>query len=283
MNKTNTNTDTDTSITLNPSIPVRILITGAAGNIGYSLAFMIGQGNMFGKNQNVILHLFDLPFAEEALKGVKMELNDCAFEILKDIVTTTDPSIAFKDIDFAILCGAFPRKEGMERKDLLKANTKIFEEQGKYFEQCAKKSVRVLVVGNPANTNAMVLCRNATNIPNENFSAMTRLDHNRAVSKIAEITKSEIKDIKNVVIWGNHSSTQYPDIYNATVNNASVSDLISNKEDFIKSIQGRGAEIIKARKLSSIASAANAACDHMRDWILGTNVNINHFILFSFY
>jgi len=268
--------------TTNSNSPVRILITGAAGNIGYSLAFMIGQGNMFGKNQEIILHLFDLPFMEDALKGVKMELNDCSFNILKEVVTTSDPSIAFKDIDYAVLCGAFPRKEGMERKDLLKANTKIFEDQGKYLEKYAKKTTKILVVGNPANTNAMVLTKNAISIPIENFSAMTRLDQNRATSKIAEITKSDVNSIKNVIIWGNHSSTQYPDVFNATFGTSYVKDSIENKEDFIKSIQCRGAEIIKARKLSSIASAANAACDHMRDWIMGTNVKINFIFLFIF-
>jgi malate dehydrogenase len=266
---------------MNSNSPVRILITGAAGNIGYSLAFMIGQGHMFGKDKEVILHLFDLPFMEDALKGVQMELNDCAFGILKEVVTTSDPSIAFKDIDYAILCGAFPRKEGMERKDLLKANTKIFEDQGKYIEKYAKKTVKILVVGNPANTNAMVLTKNAGSIPVENFTAMTRLDQNRATGKIAEITKSDVKSVSGIIIWGNHSSTQYPDINFATISGTtSVKDLITDKDGFIKSIQSRGAEIIKARKLSSIASAANAACDHMRDWILGTNVNFYYIFFF---
>lgn len=271
----------------------RILITGAAGNIGYALAFMISQGRMFGPKVPVILHLFDLPVMEEALKGVSMELTDCAFELLKGVVITSDPAIGFKDIDYAVLCGARPRGPGMERKDLLTANAKIFQDQGKFFDQYAKKSVKVLVVGNPANTNALILLKNAPSISPQNFSALTRLDHNRAIAQIAEKLHVDNKQIKNVTIWGNHSSTQYPDIEYASVQNFKsqnfegaipVKSLISDDKwsqvDFIKTVQQRGAAIIAARKLSSAASAANAICDHMKDWILGTE-DVN--IFYNFY
>lgn len=263
--------------------PLRVLITGAAGNIGYALVFMIAQGYMFGKNQGVILHLFDLPTNEKKVNGVAMELFDGAFEILKGIVVSSDPSIAFKDVEYAILCGAKPRSKGMERKDLLSGNAKIFEEQGKFFDKYAKKTVKVVVVGNPANTNALILSKNAPSINSRNFTALTRLDHNRAISQISERIRVENAKIKNIIIWGNHSATQYPDTDNAYIENYQSNNFIGNvplkalvndekwiQNDFMKTVQQRGAAIIGARGLSSAASAASAACDHMRDWFLGT-------------
>ncbi len=264
--------------------PVRVLITGAGGNIGYSLSFMIAQGRMFGPYQEVILHLFDLPMNQNSLKGLSMELLDGAFELVKGIVHTVDPVVAFKDVDYAVLCGAKPRTQGMERKDLLTGNAKIFEEQGKYFDKYAKKTVKVCVVGNPANTNALILAKNAPTINPKNFSALTRLDHNRSVSLLSERLKLDNHKITNVVIWGNHSSTQYPDIDYSYVENQCLGNLITNvplkslvnddkwvQSEFIKTVQQRGSAIIQARKLSSAASAASAACDHMRDWFLGTD------------
>lgn len=263
--------------------PVTILITGASGNIGYSLSFMIAQGRMFG-SQPIILHLFDLPSNATSLKGLAMELTDGAFPILKGIVDSVDPAVAFKDVDYAILCGAKPRSQGMERKDLLTANAKIFEEQGKYFDKYARKNVKVCVVGNPANTNALILSKNAPTISPKNFTALTRLDHNRAISQISDKLKVDNEKVKNLTIWGNHSSTQYPDIDYAILEGINldsytkayvpVKSLIGNDKwvegEFIKTVQQRGAAIIQARKLSSAASAATAACDHMRDWVLGT-------------
>jgi malate dehydrogenase len=265
--------------------PVRILITGASGNIGYALSFMIAQGRMFGADQPVILHLFDLPVMENALKGLAMELSDGAFDLVRGIVSTVDPAIGFKDIDYAIMCGAKPRSEGMERKDLLTANAKIFEEQGKYFDKYAKKTVKVCVVGNPANTNALILAKNSPTISPNNFTALTRLDHNRAISQLSERLKIPNEMIKNVTIWGNHSATQYPDVDysfvksyhlgNVLTTNTPIRSLVNDDQwtsgEFIKTVQQRGAAIIKARKLSSAASAASAACDHMRDWVLGTS------------
>jgi len=263
--------------------PVRVLITGASGNIGYALSFMISQGRMFG-DQPVVLHLFDLPNNLTSLKGLAMELMDGAFDVLRGIVYSVDPAVAFKDVDYAIMCGAKPRSQGMERKDLLSANAKIFEEQGRYFDQYARKNVKVLVVGNPANTNALILSKNAPTINPWNFTALTRLDHNRAVAQIAERLNIENSKIKNVTIWGNHSATQYPDVDFAYIHNhnfdqtfttsAPIKSLVNNDKwvqgEFIKTVQQRGAAIIQARKLSSAASAASASCDHMRDWILGT-------------
>lgn len=258
--------------------PVRILITGAVGNIGYALTFMIAQGYMFGKNQPVILHLFDIPPMADALRGLKMEVFDGAFSLVKGIVASTNPEEAFSDIDYAIMCGARPRSKGMERKDLLSLNGKIFEEQGKYFEQYASRDVKVLVVGNPANTNALSLIKNAPSINPNNFTALTRLDHNRAVAQLGDkLEEVDLDKIKNVTIWGNHSSTQYPHIDYAYLDNdiaLPLAGLVNDKNyvegDFIKTVQQRGAKIIEARKLSSAASAASAACDHMRDWALGT-------------
>jgi len=264
--------------------PVRILITGAAGNIGYSLAFMISQGRMFGPSIQVILHLFDLPQMEDTLKGVQMELTDGAFELLKGVVITSDPAEGFRDIDYAVLCGAKPRLQGMERKDLLTANAKIFKEQGKYLDTYAKKTVKILVVGNPANTNALILSKNSPSIHKENFTALTRLDHNRALAQLSEKLKIESRKIRNITIWGNHSNTQYPDADYAIVENHKagrflgtmpVKSLVADdnwvQEEFIRTVQQRGSAVIAARKLSSAASAANAICDHMRDWILGTS------------
>jgi malate dehydrogenase len=264
--------------------PVRVLVTGAAGNIGYALTFMIAQGRMLG-DIPVILHLFDLPNNVNGMKGLAMELMDGAFDLLKGIVYSSDPSIAFKDVDYAILCGAKPRSQGMERKDLLTANAKIFEDQGKFFDKYAKKTVKVCVVGNPANTNALILSKNAPTINPKNFTALTRLDHNRAISQIAEKINVDNEKIKNVIIWGNHSATQYPDVDFAfldmhnvgkeTKANIPVKSFVGDDKwiqgDFIKTVQQRGAAIIQARKLSSAASAASAACDHMRSWILGTS------------
>jgi malate dehydrogenase len=264
--------------------PVRVLITGACGNIGYALSFMIAGGRMFGAFQPVILHLFDMVGNVTKLKGQYMELVDGAFELLTEVVYSTDPAVAFKDVDYAIMCGAKPRSAGMERKDLLTGNAKIFEEQGNYFDKYAKKNVKVCVVGNPANTNALILAKNATSINPNNFTALTRLDHNRAVAQISEKLNIPSEKIKNVTIWGNHSSTQFPDIdysfvkcHNLTSSistNVPVKSLISDDKwvygEFIQTVQQRGAAIIKERKLSSAASAASAACDHMRSWVLGT-------------
>jgi malate dehydrogenase len=266
------------------SQPLRVLVTGASGNIGYAITFMIAQGRMLG-DQPLILHLFDLPSNLNSLKGLNLELTDGSFENLKGIIYSVDPAIAFKDVDYAILCGAKPRTQGMERKDLLSANAKIFEEQGKYFEKYARNTVKVCVVGNPANTNALILSKNAPSINPRNFTALTRLDHNRAVAQISEKLNVGNEQIKNVTIWGNHSATQYPDVDYSYVEclkldsnikaNVPVKSLLGNEKwvqtDFIKSVQQRGAEIIQARKLSSAASAASSACDHMRDWILGTS------------
>jgi malate dehydrogenase len=264
--------------------PLRVLITGATGNIGYAIVFMIAQGRMFGPNQPVILHLFDLPINTNQLKGLGMELLDGAFELLKGIVHTIDPIVAFKDVDFAIMCGARPRTQGMERKDLLTANAKIFEEQGKFFDKYAKKTVKVCVVGNPANTNALILAKNAPTINPKNFTALTRLDHNRAISQVSERLRVDNNRIKNLIIWGNHSATQFPDLEYAflenfqtgnTSMNIPINALINDDKwvqgEFIKTVQQRGAAIIQARKLSSAASAASSACDHVRDWFLGTS------------
>ena len=253
--------------------PVRVTITGAAGNIGYALAFRIAAGDMLGADQPVILQLLEITPALDALKGVAMELNDCAFPLLRGIVTTDDANVAFKDCNYALLVGARPRGPGMERKDLLAANGAIFGPQGKALNDHAARDVKVLVVGNPANTNALIAQAAAPDLNPRNFTAMTRLDHNRALSQLAEKTGTHSTDIPQMTIWGNHSSTQYPDISHATVQGKPAKDLVEEswyKDTFIPVVQQRGAAIIKARGASSAASAASAAIDHMRSWALGT-------------
>ena len=254
--------------------PVRVTITGAAGNIGYALAFRVAAGDMLGPDQPVILQLLEITPALDALKGVAMELNDCAFPLLRGLVTTDDANVAFKNCDYALLVGARPRGPGMERKDLLAANGAIFGPQGKALNDHASRHVKVLVVGNPANTNALIAQAAAPDLNPRNFTAMTRLDHNRALSQLAEKTGTHSTDIAKMTIWGNHSSTQYPDISHATVQGKPAKGLVEDswyKDTFIPVVQQRGAAIIKARGASSAASAASAAIDHMRTWALGTN------------
>ena len=253
--------------------PVRVTITGAAGNIGYALAFRIAAGDMLGPDQPVILQLLEITPALGALQGVVMELNDCAFPLLSGVVATDDASVAFKDTDYALLVGARPRGPGMERKDLLTANGAIFGPQGKALNDYASRDVKVLVVGNPANTNALIAQAAAPDLNPRNFTAMTRLDHNRALSQLAEKTSTHTTDVAKMTIWGNHSSTQYPDISHATVKGKAAKGLVDDtwyKDTFIPVVQQRGAAIIKARGASSAASAASAAIDHMRTWALGT-------------
>ena len=253
--------------------PVRVTITGAAGQIGYQLAFRIASGQMLGADQPVILQLLEIPPALPALNGVVMELNDCAFSTLAGIVASDEPEIAFKDSDYALLVGARPRGPGMERKDLLEANAAIFSVQGKAINAHASRDIRVLVVGNPANTNALIASSNAPDIDPGQFTAMTRLDHNRAMAQLAAKTDSDVSDIQRMTIWGNHSATQYPDINHATVKGQSAVGLVNQSwlaDDFIPVVQQRGAAIIEARGASSAASAASAAIDHMHDWALGT-------------
>jgi malate dehydrogenase len=260
------------------SAPVRVLITGAAGQIAYSLTFLVAKGDLLGPDTPIILHLLDIPMCQEALGGVVMEITDCAFPLVRGVVATTSVEEAFKDVEYALLVGAFPRREGMERKDLLLKNAAIFKEQGAALDKFAKKNVKVVVVGNPANTNAYLAMTNAPSIPRENFSALTRLDHNRAKSQIADRLHVPVTQVHNVIIWGNHSSTQYPDVSHGYVNTdsgkKSVREAIKDDAylngEFITVVQQRGAAIIKARKLSSAASAAKAIIDHMRDWIFGT-------------
>jgi malate dehydrogenase len=254
--------------------PVRVAVTGAAGQIGYALLFRIASGAMLGTDQPVILHLLEITPALPALEGVVMELNDCAFPTLAGVVTSDDPNVAFKDVDFALLVGARPRGPGMERKDLLEANGAIFGPQGKALNDHASRDVKVLVVGNPANTNALIAQQNAPDLDPKCFTAMMRLDHNRALSQLADKVNVHSSDVTKMTIWGNHSSTQYPDISNAVVNKSAAIDLIDMawyKDDFIPTVQQRGAAIIKARGASSAASAASAAIDHMRNWALGTH------------
>ena len=253
--------------------PVRVTITGAAGQIGYQLAFRIASGQMLGTHQPVILQLLEITPALDALNGVVMELDDCAFETLAGIVATDDADVAFKDSDYALLVGARPRGPGMERKDLLEANAAIFSVQGKAINDHASKDIRVLVVGNPANTNALIASSNAPDIDPGNFTAMTRLDHNRAIAQLAARTDSHVSDVRCMTIWGNHSATQYPDINHAKVASKSAAGLVDEtwvRDEFIPVVQQRGAAIIKARGASSAASAASAAIDHMHDWALGT-------------
>ncbi|MBF7688523.1 malate dehydrogenase [Acinetobacter rathckeae] len=257
--------------------PVRVAVTGAAGQIGYSLLFRIASGEMLGKDQPVILQLLEIPVekAQQALQGVKMELDDCAFPLLSDIICTDDPNVAFKDADYALLVGARPRGPGMERADLLQENAKIFTVQGKALNDYANKNVKVLVVGNPANTNAYIAMKSAPDLPAKNFTAMLRLDHNRALTQLAQKANVAVADIKKLTVWGNHSPTMYADYRFATVNGqslkAKINDDAWNKDDFLPTVGKRGAAIINARGLSSAASAANAAIDHMRDWALGTS------------
>jgi malate dehydrogenase len=257
--------------------PVRVAVTGAAGQIGYALLFRIASGEMLGKDQPVILQLLEIPDekAQKALKGVMMELEDCAFPLLAGMEAHSDPMTAFKDTDYALLVGARPRGPGMERKDLLSANAQIFTAQGKALDKVASRNVKVLVVGNPANTNAYIAMKSAPSLPRKNFTAMLRLDHNRALSQIAAKTGTKVADIEKLTVWGNHSPTMYADYRFATVNGKPVKDLINdqewNKNVFLPTVGKRGAAIIEARGLSSAASAANAAIDHMRDWALGSN------------
>jgi malate dehydrogenase len=253
--------------------PVRVAITGAAGQIGYQLAFRIASGQMLGTDQPVILQLLEIPPALPALHGVVMELDDCAFAPLADIVATDDAAKAFRDADFALLVGARPRGPGMERNDLLEANAQIFSAQGKAINEQASRDIRVLVVGNPANTNALITQSNAPDIDKTQFTAMTRLDHNRAIAQLAAKTGAHVTDVARMIIWGNHSATQYPDIHHATVRGAPATDLVEDAwytDEFIPAVQQRGAAVIKARGASSAASAASAAIDHMHDWALGS-------------
>lgn len=254
--------------------PVRIAVTGAAGQIGYALLFRLASGAMLGPNQPVILHLLEITPALDALQGVVMELEDCAFPTLAGVVTTDDANVAFKDVDFAFLVGARPRGPGMERKDLLEANGAIFGPQGRALNDHAKRDVKVLVVGNPANTNALIAQQNAPDLDPNYFTAMVRLDHNRAMSQLAAQTGTHNTDIDKVIIWGNHSATQYPDLHHCSVQGKPALDQVEQswyENTFIPDVQQRGAAIIKARGASSAASAASAAIDHMRDWALGTN------------
>jgi malate dehydrogenase len=257
--------------------PVRVAVTGAAGQISYSLLFRIASGDMLGPDQPVILQLLEITPALEALKGTAMEIDDCAFPLVHGIVQTDDPNIAFKDADYCLLVGARPRGPGMERKDLLEANAAIFSVQGKAINDNASRDVKVIVVGNPANTNALIAYRNAPDLDPGQFTAMTRLDHNRAMAQLAEKTGKHSADVEGMIIWGNHSATQYPDIHHCTVAGTKATELVDKDwvvNDFIPTVQQRGAAIIKARGLSSAASAANAAIEHMRDWALGTNGKI---------
>jgi len=260
--------------------PIRVLVTGAAGQIAYSLVFPIAKGDLFGPDQPVILHLLDIAPMQEALSGVVFELQDCAYPLLRGIVATTSVQEAFTDIDYCLMVGAFPRREGMERKDLLKINTGIFKEQGKALDTWAKKTVKVLVVGNPANSNCLVAQLSAPSIPKENFSALTRLDHNRAKAQIALRLNVPSNTVHNTFIWGNHSSTQYPDVNHAYIGSSSntvrsaINDDAWLNGEFIKIVQQRGAAIIKARKLSSAGSAAKAIVDHIRDWVHGSGDEI---------
>ena len=255
--------------------PVRVAVTGAAGQIGYALLFRIASGEMLGKDQPVILQLLDLPQAQKAVQGVMMELQDCAFPLLDSMIATDNPEVAFKDADIAILVGARPRGPGMERADLLQANAQIFTVQGAALNKVASRDVKVLVVGNPANTNAYIAMKSAPNLPAKNFTAMLRLDHNRAASQLAEKTGKAVRDIEKLCVWGNHSPTMYADYRFATIGGQSVKDMINdqdwNANVFLPTVGKRGAAIIEARGLSSAASAANAAIDHIRDWVLGTN------------
>src|SRR6476469_701529 len=257
--------------------PMRVAVTGAAGQIGYSLLFRIASGEMLGKEQPVILQLLEIPDekAQKALKGVIMELDDCAFPLLESVVPTADPKVAFKDADVALLVGARPRGPGMERKDLLEANGKIFGPQGRALSEVAKRDVKVLVVGNPANTNCLIAMKNAPDLKPSNFTAMMRLDHNRSLTQIAQKVGKPVTSVKKMSVWGNHSATQYPDVFHAEVDGQNAAKVINDQAwiegSFIPTVQKRGAAIIEARGLSSAASAASAAIDHVHDWVLGSS------------
>ena len=257
--------------------PVRVAVTGAAGQIGYSLLFRIASGDMLGRDQPVILQLLEIPDekAQKALKGVMMELDDCAFPLLQSMVAASDPKVAFKDVDVALLVGARPRGPGMERKDLLEANGAIFVPQGKALNEVASRDVKVLVVGNPANTNSLIAMKNAPSLKPTQFTAMMRLDHNRSLTQVAQKTGKPVTSVKKMSIWGNHSATQYPDIFHAEVDGQNAARLVNDQAwvegTFIPTVQKRGAAIIDARGLSSAASAASAAIDHVRDWVAGTS------------
>lgn len=258
--------------------PVRVAITGAAGQIGYQLAFRIASGQLLGPEQPVILQLLEIPPAMDALRGVAMELEDCAFATLHGIEMSDDPKVGFRDTDFALLVGARPRGPGMERKDLLLANAEIFSVQGKALNESASRDIKVLVVGNPANTNALIARENAPDLNPRNFTAMTRLDHNRAMAQLAAKTGNHVSDVEGVIIWGNHSATQFPDLAHASVAGKPALDAVTRnwyEDEFIPSVQQRGAVIIKARGASSAASAASAAIDHVRDWALGSNARLS--------
>src|SRR5688572_5032016 len=259
-----------------PKAPMRVAVTGAAGQIGYSLLFRIASGEMLGKDQPVILQMLEIPDekAQKALKGVMMELDDCAFPLLQGMVPASDPTVAFKDVEIALLVGARPRGPGMERKDLLEANGKIFAPQGQALDRVAKRNVKVLVVGNPANTNCLIAMKNAPSLKPQQFTGMMRLDHNRASSQLAHKLGQPVASVRKVTVWGNHSATQYPDVFQAEVDGKKAWPMINDQawleKTFIPTIQKRGAAIIEARGLSSAASAANAAIDHVRDWVSGT-------------
>ena len=257
--------------------PIRVTITGAAGQIGYATLFRIANGDMLGHEQPIILQLLDLPQAQTVLRGVMMELEDCAFPLLQQIIITDDPKIAFKDTEVALLIGARPRGKGMERKDLIEANGAIFSVQGKLLNEYAARHVKVLVVGNPANTNALIAMKNAPDLDPKNFGSMMRLDHNRAIAQVAQKLFQPIHDIKKMIVWGNHSGTQYPDLDHAEIRGTLVRDLLPDQDwverEFIPTVQKRGAAVIEARGLSSAASAANAAISHIHDWMLGAHHN----------
>src|SRR5574340_6239 len=257
--------------------PIRVTITGAAGQIGYATLFRIANGDMLGHDQPVILQLLDLPQAQTMLHGVMMELEDCAFPLLQQVIITDDPRVAFRDTEIALLIGARPRGKGMERKDLLEANGAIFSEQGKLLNEYAARHVKVLVVGNPANTNALIAMKNAPDLDPRNFTSMMRLDHNRAIAQVAQKLFQPIHDIKKMIVWGNHSGTQYPDLDHAEIRGNLVRDMLPDQgwveNEFIPTVQKRGAAVIEARGLSSAASAANAAISHMHDWMLSAHHN----------
>jgi len=257
--------------------PIRITITGAAGQIGYAALFRIANGIMLGQEQPIILKLLDMPEAQKMLRGVMMELEDCAFPLLQQIIITDDPKVAFRDTEIAMLIGARPRGKGMERKDLIEANGAIFSAQGKLLNEYAARHVKVLVVGNPANTNALIAMKNAPDLDPRNFTSMMRLDHNRAIAQVAQKLFQPIQDIKKMIVWGNHSGTQYPDLDHAEIRGKLVRDILPDQEwvarEFIPTVRDRGAAVIEARGLSSAASAANAAIYHIHDWILGAHHN----------